>query len=503
MNLNFSFFTKQQEDFFHSRRRNNVFSGGFGNGKSYIGCLKLFVNLVTFPKYRAMIARFRYTDLRETTMKTFFKICPEEFVDSHNVQQGVTTLKNGSSILWSHLDAFDENKLRGLEINSVMVDQGEEIEEKIFLVLDARVGRWDQAEVPQKLLDEYLVKTKKEWPKDGRGKYIVPNFIDLLVNPDTTYHWIYKKGHPDSSVRDPDWGWFHGETVMEMNDPKTIEQMMKRDPTWVARYIRGEWGASSAQIHYIAPKSLIELNANEATDFLKTLRSKAVLFRSYDHGEAAPSCCLWCAYYRGVYIFYREYYIANQVISTHRQNIADLSDGEEYQGNYADPAIFRRGSQKDGGFWSIADEYITADLKSPPIHWSAADNNEFATRNRINELLVDSTEFTHPITGVTPSPGIYFIKKSGMHNLGCYNAIEQTIAQRREIISSENGKPIFSDERDEKVPDHAYDPVRYMIAMHSKGVRGNRILIPQRSFENLKPKQWRGSIGRFKSGRGL
>ena len=39
----------------------------------------------------------------------------------------------------------------------------------------------------------------------------------------------------------------------------------------------------------------------------------------------------------------------NKVISYHRQAIYDLSRNEDYSGNYADPQIFKKTAQKDGG----------------------------------------------------------------------------------------------------------------------------------------------------------
>jgi hypothetical protein len=483
MDFNFEFKTKEQEEFFFSKARNNCFSGGFGNGKTFIGCVRQFVMLASFPGYKSVIGRELYADLRDTTMKTFFKICPDDFIASHNVQAGYTLLKNGSSVNWKHFDEFNEQASRGLEVNSAMLDQAEEVKESCFYILDSRIGRWDQAIVPKNIKAQYYAKTGDEWPKDTRGKDAVPNFFDLLVNPDTTYHWVYKKFHPDSSIRDHDYFWVHSPTVDFLNDPKTIQQMLKRDPEWIAKYYKGEWGTSNAQIHYLDNMSLIDLNAEQAHEFLNEIRSKATLYRSFDHGEVSPSCCLWAAFYKGSYIFYREYYAPNLVISDHRRNISDLSIGEGYSGNYSDPSMFKKNAQKSGGFWSVADEYVTADIPAPPIYWEPADNNEFATRNRINELLFKSDSYRHPISGKTPAPGIYFIKKSPEHNLGCYNAYEQLLAQRRQKLGDEGGRAVFSDERDKIVVDHAYDAIRYFVAMHSRGYVKERKIVPPRSFK--------------------
>lgn len=482
MEVNIEFRNREQELFFWTRTRNNCFSGGFGNGKSYAGCLRAFIMLSTFPKYRMVIARQVLKDLIETTQKTFFKICPPSLIKSHSKQSNITELVNGSTILWMHLDAFDEQSMRGLEINSALLDQAEEIDEGIYLILDSRIGRWDQAIVPNEYLDG-----NPYWPRDDYNRPRVPNFIDILCNPDTTFHWIYRRYHPDSIERIEDHFYIEGATDESLNDPHTIAQMKMRDPEWVQKYFYGKWGFSGAQVHSIHNESILEWNP----DFIAELRRNSALYRILDHGDACPTCCLWAAAYKGVYIFYREYYSLNDVISSHRQNIDALSTyrsvggqdiQEYYSGNYADPSIFRKASQKDGGFWSVADEYITADIEAPAIAWAPADNNEMATRNRINELLKLSYKTKHPITGQSPAPGIYFIRRSKEYPEGCNHAITQIGAQRRVLIGSDNGKSIYSDDREKSVPDHAYDCVRYFIAMHGGGVAEKQRAMPKRSF---------------------
>lgn len=477
MNIPINFWSDFQEQGFWSRARNNCLSGGFGNGKSFVGCLRQFTYLATFPKYRSLIAREVFKDLRETTMKTFFKICPESFIYSHDVQGGVTTLKNGSTVLWKHLDEFDEKSLRGLEINSALIDQAEESKEAIFLVLDSRIGRWDQAEVPEHLLRAHKEATGKDWPRNEKtGKPRVHNFFDILVNPDDVFHWVYRRFHPESLERNPDYFFIEAETDPSMNDPNTIKEMLNRDEEWVNKYFRGKWGASPAQIHFVNSMSIIDPDKTPGfNEFLSEVLRKGALFRAMDHGDTSPTCCLWVAAYKGVYIFYREYYTPNQLISYHRESIHALSnqiipgsngDFEIYSGDYADPSIFRKEGQKEGRFWTVADEYLTSDLAAPPIVWMPADNNEMATRNRINELLKPTSRFRHPLTGQSPAPGIYFLKRTRDYPYGCHNAILQLSSQRRELIGSENGRSVYSDARDMSIPDHAYDPTRYFIAMH-------------------------------------
>lgn len=485
MDLEITFANPAQRAFYYSTARNQCFSGGFNNGKSYAGCLKILTLASTFSKYRAAIARQTFADLKKTTIQTFFKLCPRELIARYNEQDGYLEFLNGSVIYFMHLDKVDESSLRGLEINSVLVDQAEEIDEKVYDVLDARVGRWDNAIVPDSLLTQY-----PSWSLTRRGKYNVPSYMMLLVNPDTQYHFIYRKYHPDSLERKDNYFFVEGEWDSSLGSEETYNEALKRDPEWVNKYIKGQWGISNAQIHRVWPDSFIEYSP----ELIDRIKRKGNLFRSLDHGDASPTCCLWYAVLSGVHICYREYYIGNQVISMHRQNIHDLSEDERYSGNYADPSIFHKASQKQGGFWSVSLEYLTTDvaIKAPPIAWIPADNNEFSTRNRINELLRYNEQYTHPITGVCPAPGLYFIKRSEDYTNGAYHSISQLQAQRRKLLGYFEGKAIYTDDREDGVTDHAYDPTRYYVAMHGSGKSLEERKPPPHSFKWFKAMRNRG-----------
>ena len=324
-----------QENLFWERIRNQCGSGGFNNGKTYVMCQKALFLLLTFPNYRIVMARQLFKDLKATTMQTFFKVCPKELILTHDNQAGITVLINRSVIYWMHLDAFDEASLRGLEINSVFLDQAEEISEAIYLVLDARIGRWDKAEVPQFLLDAY-----PEWPKHPEwGNYRVPNYMVLGCNPDSQFHFIYRWYHPDSLERKANHVMFEAETDVNLGDAETMEQMLGRDDEWVRKYFKGEWGISEAQIHYLHKSSI--LDPAECSHLLERIQKRGNKYRVLDHGEASPTCCGWFAALDNIHVMYREYYMPNTVISKHRRNIFDLSGDERYVGNYADPDIFK------------------------------------------------------------------------------------------------------------------------------------------------------------------
>jgi hypothetical protein len=508
-----------QSDFYWHRQRNGLFDGGFNNGKSFVGCQRAFTHLMTFSHYGMVIGRQEYKVLKATTMKTFFKVCPNELILTHDKQDGYTVLKNGSFVYWMHLDDVDEQDLRGLEINSCLLDQAEEIKENIYLVLDFRVGRWDKAKVPDWLLRSQLsendyelsLKIEKDSPKDlipfihkntlwprhpKWGHFLVPNYMDCLCNPseEDEFHWTYRYYNPASLEKRPDHFYVHRESDENLTDSKSFQQALLRDPEWVDKYIKGKTGSPKAQIHKLDPASLI--NPDDFTDeefnkFLELLRTRAALYRILDHGETGITCCLWGAAINNTHIFYREYYISSTLISVNRQNIWDLSKDEEYMADYADPQIFKKTQQSisgmKSGFQCVADEYADNEIiDAPAIYWSPADNNELATRNRLNELLVLQPRYFHPITKVSPAPGIFFIKKSQKYPFGCDKAQLQLQQQRRLLLGSDNGKNIYSDERDDSIPDHAYDCIRYYIAMHNTAKIEEKRKPPRMSFEYYK-----------------
>lgn len=487
MELQINFANAAQREFYFSAARNQCFSGGFNNGKTYSGCLKAFTLLTTFPNYRMAISRQTLADLKKTTMQTFFKICPKDLLLRHNEQDGFTEFINKSVIYWLHLDKVDESTLRGLEINSSLTDQAEETEEKVYDVLDGRIGRWDNAEIPKELLEQF-----PGWPTSPKtGKLIAPSYNMLLCNPDSQFHYIYRKFHPQSLERNGNYFYCEGEWDAGLGSSETYDEALKHDEEWVAKYVKGQWGISNAQIHTLPGASLLEYSP----DLIEKILRKGNLFRVLDHGDASPTCCLWFAVLDGVYICYREYYVRNQPISYHRKAISDLSGDEKYSGNYADPQIFKKTAQKDGGFWTVADEYTDKKLESPTLSWQPADNNEHATRNRINELLKYRTQYTNSISfGERFSlPSLCFIKKSPEYPYGAYHAITELQSQRRKTLGYFDGKQIFCDDREESVADHAYDCVRYFVAMHSLGRSEPKRHIPQNSIKWYKMMAARGN----------
>ena len=272
------------------------------------------------------------------------------------------------------------------------------------------------------------------------------------------------------------------ETTTATVSPELLETMMENDESWIRRYIKGKWGIPGGQIHSIPDNCILQPNA----EFISNVISRGNLSRVLDHGDAAPTCCLWFSAYKQWYFCYREYYAPDKLVSYHREQIAAMSVNEKYNLNLADPAIFKKNQQKYGGKWTTFDEYLDKQIQAPPLFWNPADNNEFATRNRISELLRPMANVSHPITGEKPAPRLYFIERTQDYPNGAYYVQRQARSQKREKVGTINGKEVFSDERDKNVEDHAYDCLRYYCASHSNAPSPLKPKAPEGSFFNVR-----------------
>lgn len=455
----------QQEDGFHYGPAPLCLSGGFGSAKTYALCLKALYLSDLYPKNRGVIARKVGRELRDTTMATFFKLCPPAAYNqgARSDQLGYLTLNNGSTILWLHLDSAEsEGIIKGLEINWFLIDQAEEVEEEVFTLLSSRLGRWDQATVPDAL-------QTPDWPhRDVKGRCVPPTYPMIACNPDHELHWIYRRFHPDSQEHKDRWSHL-GYKMIQMNslDNKFLTQqardhLLAQDETFQRRYIHAKWGSPEARIHAVDPLSLVEWTP----ELIGWLTRTCTLHRSLDHGDSAPTSCLWWAVDRqGNCFAFREYYQGGKRISEHRRAITEMSRFETYQFNLADPSIFHKVQQRQGGQYSIADEYEDASYDADTaLYFEPADNNELGTRNRINEYLTVDPERLHPISRQKGAPRLYFVVSSPQYPSGCRKSLEQLKNATRIKIGTEQGKPIYTDERDPRVVDHGYDPCRYFIA---------------------------------------
>jgi Phage terminase large subunit len=481
----FEWSCEEQSELFYYGPKPLLASGGFGSSKTTAVLIKLLYLADLFPGYRTAIARRFSSELKQTTLQTFFKLCPPKMYEfgSKNEAGGIVivTLNNGSRFTFMHLARPDASTIiRGLEINAAFLDQAEEMDEESFDMLEGRLGRWDKAKVPPFLIEQHKKETKTDWPDrllDGRP--MPPSYMLLTCNPELETHWLWRRFHQDS----PEWQEKYSKMGYKMitfdtlknkfRNARNTEILMSKDQIFVDRFVHGKWGNSEGVIFWVSDLSILE----PTEDLLALIRHNCRLFRILDHGDSGITCCLWAAAdgVGNLYI-YREFYTSTNIRDArnaiYEMSKADGVDGKlpHYTGNYADPSIGRRVPQRVGGRdvhsrWSVLDEWADTKnySKDTAIVWQLSDNDEMSSRERLSDYLRVKEERIHPATGDRGAPRLYFVKKTEKYPQGCQHAIIETRSARKVQIGSSNGRPIFSDERDEKIPDHALDCVRYLV----------------------------------------
>jgi hypothetical protein len=430
-----------QESYIWNTKREAMFDGGVGNGKTTGGLMRLLILAREFPGSRWVVARQTYKTLINTTKKTFEKVCPGEWV-SRDVKENML-LANGSEILWLHMDDLDENDLKSLEINGAFVSQAEECSPEMWDFLDGRIGRWR--------------------PKNCAWTQPCPAYIWGECNPNG-HDWIYFRFHPEViGKEDPYRAYFFGATsinkkMLDRYAPGYYDSLMRKPDSWKRRWVYGSRDIFEGSIHPDFKRDIHVYDADRFDPF-DALDIKSC-WGWMDYGLSAPTCVLLSASTSDNFHFItHEYYRRSPpgktiTIREHAAAISKLlrDNRNTVRGVYADPSVFfedtrDRGKQARN---SIAQEYRECGL-----YLQRADNNEATSIANLQELMHIDERLTNPVTRKIGSPRLFISSR-------CSNLIEQIQIQRHaESRNPLNGEKEYTEERAAGIPDHAYDPLRY------------------------------------------
>jgi hypothetical protein len=136
------------EKFQASRKKIQVFGGGFGNGKTTAAVIKALQLCKAYPGSNGLIARSTYPKLNDTIRKEFLAWCPPSWIERKNLStDNVVQLKNGTIINFRYINQGGKSNesstsnLLSATYDWIVVDQVEdpEISEKDFLDLLGRL----------------------------------------------------------------------------------------------------------------------------------------------------------------------------------------------------------------------------------------------------------------------------------------------------------------------------------------------------------------------------
>jgi phage terminase large subunit len=206
--------SQKQSDAWHfleDKETTEVFyGGGAGGGKSWLGCLWHILRRINYPESRGLIGRSKLSNLKLSTIVTFFEVCKTlgyksgvDFV--YNSQDHFVKWKNGSVTIFKDLFLYpsdpDFTSLGSTEFTDVFIDEAPEITLKAFEIVNSRI-RWKLHEyglTPKTLLTGNPSPgwVRQRFIKDNNGNQVqlknYQKYVRALVtdNPNKEFVQLY------------------------------------------------------------------------------------------------------------------------------------------------------------------------------------------------------------------------------------------------------------------------------------------------------------------------
>jgi hypothetical protein len=201
------------------------YGGSMGGGKSYVSLAVLIMLCRMFPGSKWCVIRESLPTIKRTTLPSFKKVLPDNFLKGYNQQENIATFMNGSQILFmaeDYANDKDFDRFKGLEVNGFLLEQLEELQESLLDVCTIRAGRHKlKGQSPPPLILATINPTLT-WAKDK----IYLRYINGMLPED----WFYL---PASIFDNP----------ALSNDKAYMDRLKNLDPLTYARHIDGDWNA--------------------------------------------------------------------------------------------------------------------------------------------------------------------------------------------------------------------------------------------------------------------
>jgi len=467
--------SQQQQALIDAVEKEQVYGGAKRGGKTVGGSIKGILLSVLFPGNKGYILRQNLTDLRESTLETFLRICPSELILDHNHTERRILIKTAgvpSKIIYSGLsDETEEESSKGKEAGWIWIDEPGEVKQGSYLMYLSQLC-WELPPCGCPAMD----RRSKRCSQHPRNPGFPPFMAMLTTNPEAG--WVEDRFQPlieaasesrkvvsngkqvfiralprDNPYLPPGW-------EKELRDGNTPE-------VWVKKYLDGQWGSVEGQVfkslderyHYL-PESKIP------SAFLRVLNLVGCL----DHASTGVTCFTVTGIDPDGNLFVLgSYYSTDEGkerrISEHSASIRKLCNywatrckgmDEKYTGkNFGqwpcldffdyvliDPSTQAKTQMQNNQLMSIQDLYWREGLPTLAAH-----NAVEAGVDMLQEYFHIKPAHVHPITNERPSPSIFIVpenNKAGLKELRGWK-----------IVLNERGEKKYMG------PDHWIDDVRY------------------------------------------
>lgn len=246
----------QQWEFFTSNKPFPAYGGGWGNGKTLVGCLKSYAICSQYPDSRFIIGRQNFTDLRDSTLNDFLELYGDNGpFGKYSAGEMKYVLPNGSEILFRHFSNLQS--LTNLNLSGGWIDQAEEVSEDAFLFLRGRMRR---KSVPLRQLMATFNMEGHNWV----WKY-------WKSDPDPVFHLIEADTYANRKHLPEDY----------------LESLEKLPDELFNRYVKGSWDQFEGQIY-----DEFDDNVHVIQPF--EIPSHWLMFEGIDTGVRNPTAYVQC-----------------------------------------------------------------------------------------------------------------------------------------------------------------------------------------------------------------
>jgi PBSX family phage terminase large subunit len=243
----------KQMEFHKSSAKYRLFLGAWRSGKTFSGCKEALKQSMLYPNNRGLIGRKNFTDLRDTTMRTFFEVCPPELIKNYNKTEHHLILINNSEIFFRELK--DRSGLGSFELGWFYIDEAEQVQEGIFTYLKGRIN---------------APTTKRQcgW---------------LTSNPPNRDHWLFKAFESGIANHFS----IHADTYQNKKhlSDSYIKELEQLPESWRKKYLLGEYGFTpDGKAFYDGFKDSLHKRT------LTYIKGKKI-YRGIDFGFHHPAVC--------------------------------------------------------------------------------------------------------------------------------------------------------------------------------------------------------------------
>ena len=216
-----------------------LYAGGYGSGKSLVGCALAILLSMVIPRNFGLVGRQHASDLRDSTQRTFFECLPSQWIAQWKESQSHLWLVNGSEIIFRHLD--DPRGLKSLNLGWVYIDEITDTTESVFRMLQSRIRLPVELPAPADMV--------MGWPSLRRASTgINGRKIFATTNTDAPGHWVHELWFGDDGARGkglPASKRFAVHSASHENVHLPAEYVADMDasfdPRYHERYVEGKW----------------------------------------------------------------------------------------------------------------------------------------------------------------------------------------------------------------------------------------------------------------------